>query len=123
MIPSEVIIPMITAIISGGFTAFAVVIKAKLTRKDSLSHAFNELSQTLDQMEAHISQQERRIQELQTRLQEYERLDDEKTMYIRRVGHWFDKACAILDPEWLAANPKPKLPESLRNTIGKDKLS
>lgn len=123
MIPTEVIIPMITAIISGGFTAFAVVLKAKSTRKDRFSHAFNELVQTLDDLEAHINQQEQRIQELQKKLQEYERLDDEKTMYIRRVGHWFDKACAILDPEWLAANPKPSLPESLRSTIGKDKLS
>lgn len=120
--PTEVIIPMITAMISGGFTSFVVVLKTRLTQKDRMSHAFNELVDTLDDLEIHINNQEGQIRDLRHRLQQAERRDDEKTMYIRRIGHWFDKTCEILDPDWLARNPKPSLPDSLRDSIGKEKL-
>lgn len=46
------------------------------------------------------------------------------TTYTRSLFHWLQEFCEIMDPEFLARHPKPRLPDELRpdiapETVGK----
>lgn len=38
--------------------------------------------------------------------------------YIRALCHWLDPAVTAIEPEYMAAHPKPSLPNDLRGEVG-----
>lgn len=69
-------------------------------------------------MQTQINMQEKKISELKEQLGEYELKDNEKTRYIRQLDDWVQKTCGMLDKSWLAENPKPELPDTLKDMKG-----
>lgn len=124
-IPTEIIV----AVIGGIVGVIGTVGSLRLTHRDRLTHAYNELAGTIGYLQNQIDAQDRKLETLRKNLddslekiREYEKGDDEKTAYIRSLGHWLEKTCTVLDPIWVRNNPKPKLPDSLRGSVGKEKL-
>lgn len=124
-IPTEIIV----AIIGGIVGVIGTIGSLRVTHRDRLTHAYNELASTMGYLQNQIDVQDKKIENLkrnlddsQKTIRDYEERDDEKTAYIRSLGHWFEKTCSVLDPIWLKNNPKPKLPDSLRDSIGKEVL-
>lgn len=108
---------LLVAFIGGIFSVITVVLVPWVTKRDRLTHAYAELAGTITHLQTQINIQEKKISELKKQLAEYELRDNEKTQYIRQLDNWVQKTCGMLDKQWLADNPKPKLPESLKEKI------
>lgn len=124
-IPTEIIV----AIIGGIVGVIGTIGSLRLTHRDRLTHAYNELASTIGYLQNQIDAQDNKIENLRKNLDDslrkihdYEERDDEKTAYIRSLGHWLEKTYKVLDPVWVRDNPKPKLPDSLRDSVGKEEL-
>lgn len=112
-IPTEISV----AIIGGLIGVIGTIVSLRMTNKDRITHAYAELAGTITHLQTQIDIQEKKISELKKQLAEYELRDNEKTQYIRNLDDWVQKTCGMLDKQWLADNPKPELPESLKAKI------
>ncbi|MFC2619090.1 MAG: PRTRC system protein E, partial [Bifidobacterium dentium] len=60
----------------------------------------------------------------QKNLEEQQKKNLVVTTYTRSLFHWLQEFCEIVEPEFLARHPKPRLPDELRpdiapETVGK----
>lgn len=72
-------------------------------------------------LRAQVESQGDQIQHLEERQRKYFAL----TAYTRSLFHWLQQFCEIVEPEFLARHPKPRLPDELRpdiapETVGKE---
>lgn len=109
---------LLIAFIGGVFSVITVVSVPWITKRDRITHAYAELAGTITHLQTQINMQEKKISELKKQLAEYELKDNEKTKYIRQLDDWVQKTCGMLDKSWLAENPKPELPDSLKYMKG-----
>ena len=122
---------IIVAIITGMVTLITALIGFGDRKKSDKSAAFKNMQETIEGLHRDITVQDKRIgylsdliiSEQQKRCAAESSLLAERkkiletTAYLRAVGHWIEGLCGVLDPQWLAAHPKPNLPDSIRSEI------
>lgn len=55
-------------------------------------------------------------------LEAEERAYIEAVRYVRALCHWLDAAVTLIDPGYMAAHPKPRLPDGLRPVVAPDSM-
>ena len=65
-----------------------------------------------------VESQEEQIQHLESQQRKYFAL----TAYTRSLFHWLQTFCEIIEPDFLANHPKPRLPDELRADIAPETL-
>ena len=88
------------------------------TKRDRLSKAFHDLAEAQLRQEEEIRNQDDRLTRLIAERNMMMRHMDTQTAYIRALGHWMDAACRFIDPDFVNKNPKPHLPDELRDSVG-----
>lgn len=92
-----------------------IVFTSLVSRRENLTLAYHRLVQAQGELKQQIDAQDRKIDGLISQRDEMQTTLDEETAYIRQLGHWLACFCEIIDPEFLERNPKPKLPDCLRD--------
>lgn len=88
------------------------------TRRNNLTTAYQHLVEAQGELKKQIDAQDQKIDKLIESRDELQHINDLETGYIRNLGHWLAKFCEIIDDkEFLTLNPKPSLPDELRNRI------
>lgn len=88
------------------------------TRRNNLTTAYQHLVEAQGELKKQIDAQDQKIDKLIESRNELQHINDLETSYIRSLGHWLAKFCEIIeDEEFLTRNPKPSLPDELRNRI------
>lgn len=87
------------------------------TRRNNLTTAYQHLVEAQGELKKQIDAQDEKINKLIKTRDELQHVSDLETGYIRSLGHWLAKFCQIVDKEFLDRNPKPNLPDELRNRI------
>lgn len=108
---------LITATI--GFAGIAVggIITWVSTRRNNLTTAYQHLVEAQGELKKQIDSQDEKIDKLIQTRDELQHVNDLETGYIRSLGHWLAKFCQIIDDDFLTHNPKPQLPDELRDRI------
>lgn len=88
------------------------------TKRDRLSKAFHDLAEAQLRQEEEIRDQDDRLTRIIAERNMMMRHMDTQTAYIRALGHWMDAACRFIDPDFVNKNPKPHLPDELRDSVG-----
>ena len=65
-----------------------------------------------------VEAQETQIRHLEERQRKYFAL----TAYTRNLFHWLQQFCEIVEPDFLARHPKPRLPDELRAEIAPETM-
>lgn len=111
---NELISPLIglAGIAVGGIITWAS------TRRNNLTTAYQHIVEAQGELKKQIDAQDEKINKLIQNRDELQHISDLETGYIRSLGHWLAQFCEIIeDKEFLARNPKPSIPEELRNRI------
>lgn len=108
---------ILTAIIGVGGVALGGLITWLTNRRSDLTSAYQALVSAQGDMKQQIDAQDQKINELIKHRDELQYTIDLETGYIRALGHWLSKFCEIIEPEFLENNPKPSLPNDLRDRI------
>lgn len=89
-----------------------------LNRRKDLTSAYQALVSAQGDMKRQIDAQDQKIDGLIKNRDQLQYTVDLETAYIRALGHWMDSACRFIDPEFVIENPKPHLPDELRDSVG-----
>lgn len=109
---------LITSIIGVVGIAVGGTITWATTRRNDLTTAYQHLVEAQGELKKQIDAQDKKIDRLIQTRDELQHVSDLETGYIRKLGHWLAKFCQIIDDkEFLARNPKPSLPNELRDRI------
>lgn len=108
---------LITSIIGLAGIAVGGIITWASTRRNNLTTAYQHLVEAQGELKKQIDAQDEKIDKLIQTRDELQHVSDLETGYIRSLGHWVAKFCQIIDDDFLARNPKPKLPDGLRDRI------
>lgn len=108
---------LITSIIGLAGIAVGGTITWASTRRNNLTTAYQHLVEAQGELKKQIDAQDEKINKLIQTRDELQHVSDLETGYIRSLGHWLAKFCQITDKEFLDRNPKPSLPDELRNRI------
>lgn len=108
---------LITSIIGVAGIAVGGTITWISTRRNNLTAAYQHLVEAQGELKKQIDAQDEKINKLIQTRDELQHVSDLETGYIRSLGHWLAKFCQIIDDDFLARNPKPPLPNELRNRI------
>lgn len=78
----------------------------------------------IQHLEKKQAEQARNLEAKQKNLEEQQKKNLVVTTYTRSLFHWLQEFCEIVEPEFLARHPKPRLPDELRpdiapETVGK----
>lgn len=87
------------------------------TRRNNLTTAYQHLVEAQGDLKKQIDAQDEKIDRLIESRDELQHINDLETSYIRSLGHWLAKFCQVVDEDFLTRNPKPSLPDGLRNRI------
>lgn len=108
---------LITSIIGVAGIAVGGTITWLSTRRNNLTTAYQHLVEAQGELKKQIDAQDEKIDKLIQTRDELQHVSDLETGYIRSLGHWLSKFCQVVDKEFLDRNPKPNLPNELRNRI------
>lgn len=108
---------IITAIIGVGGVVLGGFITWLANRRSDLTSAYQALVSAQGDMKRQLDAQDQKISALIKNRDALQYTIDLETGYIRALGHWLAKFCKIIDPEFLENNPKPSLPDDLRDRI------
>lgn len=108
---------LITSIIGLAGIAVGGTITWISTRRTNLTTAYQHLVEAQGELKKQIDAQDEKIDKLIQTRDELQHVSDLETGYIRSLGHWLAKFCQVVDKEFLDRNPKPNLPDELRNRI------
>lgn len=108
---------LITSIIGLAGIAVGGVITWASTHRNNLTTAYQHLVEAQGELKKQIDAQDEKIDKLIKSRDELQSLNDLETGYIRSLGHWIAQFCEIIDEEFLARNPKPSLPDGLRDHV------
>ena len=87
------------------------------TRRNNLTAAYQHLVEAQGELKKQIDAQDQKIDKLIQTRDELQHVSDLETGYIRSLGHWLAKFCQVIDDDFLTRNPKPSLPDELRDRI------
>lgn len=87
------------------------------THRNNLTTAYQHLVEAQGELKKQIDAQDEKIDKLIQTRDELQHVSDLETGYIRSLGHWLAKFCQVVDKGFLDRNPKPSLPDELRNRI------
>lgn len=87
------------------------------TRRNNLTTAYQHLVEAQGELKKQIDAQDEKVNKLIQTRDELQHISDLETGYIRSLGHWLAKFCQVLDDDFLAHNPKPSLPDELRDRV------
>lgn len=87
------------------------------TRRTNLTTAYQHLVEAQGELKKQIDAQDEKINKLIQTRDELQHVSDLETGYIRSLGHWLAKFCQVIDDDFLTRNPKPSLPDELRDRI------
>lgn len=87
------------------------------TRRNNLTTAYQNLVEAQGELKKQIDAQDEKINRLIQTRDELQHVSDLETGYIRSLGHWLAKFCEVIDDEFLTHNPKPSLPDELRDRV------
>ncbi|EFM41624.1 hypothetical protein [Bifidobacterium dentium] len=78
----------------------------------------------IQHLEKKQAEQAKNLEAKQKNLEEQQKKNLVVTTYTRSLFHWLQEFCEIVEPEFLARHPKPRLPDELRpdiapETVGK----
>lgn len=110
---NELISPLfgLLGIALGGAITYAT------TRRNDLTTAYQHLVEAQGELKKQIDAQDQKIDKLIQTRDELQHVSDLETGYIRSLGHWLSKFCQVIDDDFLTLNPKPSLPDELRDRI------
>jgi hypothetical protein len=109
---------LITSIIGLAGIAVGGTITWATTRRNNLTTAYQHLVEAQGELKKQIDAQDQKIDKLIRTRDDLQHVSDLETGYIRALGHWLSEFCQIIDDkEFLARNPKPSLPDELRDRI------
>lgn len=108
---------LITSIIGLAGIAIGGTITWATTRRNNLTTAYQHLVEAQGELKKQIDAQDQKIDKLIQTRDDLQHVSDLETGYIRSLGHWLAKFCQVIDKEFLDRNPKPSLPDELRNRI------
>lgn len=108
---------LITSIIGIAGIAVGGTITWISTRRTNLTTAYQHLVEAQGELKKQIDAQDEKIDKLIQTRDDLQHVSDLETGYIRSLGHWLAKFCQVVDKEFLDRNPKPNLPDELRNRI------
>jgi hypothetical protein len=77
------------------------------------------LREQVEAQEKQLDKQERQIRALQAAQRQYK----VAIKYIRKLCHWLDPAVAVMEPDYMRAHPKPRLPDELREHIASESIN
>ena len=110
-------IELITPIIGLAGIAVGGLITWATTRRNNLTTAYQNLVEAQGELKKQIDAQDQKIDKLIQTRDELQHTSDLETGYIRSLGHWMANLCEVLDGDFLTRNPKPSLPNELRDRI------
>ena len=96
---------------------------------DSVIHPLREQVESqgaqIQHLEKKQAEQAKNLEAKQKNLEEQQKKNLVVTTYTRSLFHWLQEFCEIMEPDFLARYPKPRLPDKLRpdiapETIGKE---
>lgn len=108
---------LISSIIGVAGIAVGSIITWATTRRNNLTTAYQHLVEAQGELKKQIDAQDEKINKLIQTRDELQHISDLETGYIRSLGHWLAKFCQVIDDDFLTRNPKPGLPDELRNRI------
>lgn len=109
---------LITSIIGVAGIAVGGIITWVSTRRNNLTTAYQHLVEAQGELKKQIDAQDEKINKLIESRDELQHINDMETGYIRKLGHWLAQFCEIIeDKDFLIRNPKPSLPDELRNRV------
>lgn len=108
---------LISSIIGVAGIAVGSTITWATTRRNNLTTAYQHLVEAQGELKKQIDAQDEKINKLIQTRDELQHVSDLETGYIRSLGHWLAKFCQVVDEEFLDRNPKPSLPDELRDRI------
>lgn len=111
---------IIVALVTGGCAIIVALVAWMQNSRGDLSEAYRRLSEAQLNLQREIDRQDEKLNEFIRERDELIRQNDLKTSYLRKLGHWLNELCQVLDPAFLRQHPKPRLPEELRGILGKD---
>ena len=119
----QVIIAIVTGLLGGGTVSGLVT--AWFSRRKTAAEAANIIAQASRQaldtvtedvvkpLRDQLDYQERQIAHLEEQQEKYFLA----VAYTRRLFHWLQSFCEIVEPAFLESHPKPSLPDELRPDI------
>lgn len=123
MVSEHIIIAVVTGLLGGG-TASGLV-TAWLSRRKTAAEAANIIAEAskraldtvtedvVKPLRDQLDYQERQISHLEEQQEKYFLA----VAYTRRLMHWLQSFCEVVEPEFLVRHPKPSLPDELRPDI------
>ena len=69
-----------------------------------------------------LEAKQKSLEKQQEKNLEFAQKNIEVTSYTRSLFHWLQQFCEIMEPEFLARHPKPRLPDELRPDIAPETL-
>lgn len=69
-------------------------------------------------LQEHIDRQEKQIEHLEKQQDKYFKA----VSYTRRLFHWLQDFCEVVEPDFLQRHPKPSLPDELRPDVAPETL-
>ena len=108
---------LISSIIGLAGIAVGGTITWASTRRNDLTTAYQHLVEAQGELKKQIDAQDEKINKLIQTRDELQHVSDLETGYIRSLGHWLAKFCQVIDDDFLNRNPKPNLPNELRDRI------
>lgn len=107
---------VIVALVGGGGVG-AIIGAISSRRKDTAQIAAQACDILTDSvikpLREQVESQEEQIQHLEVQQRKYFALAE----YTRRLFHWLQQFCEVVDPDFLERHPKPHLPDELRGDI------
>ena len=76
----------------------------------------------IQHLEKKQAEQAKNLEAKQKNLEEQQKKNLVVTTYTRSLFHWLQEFCEIMEPEFLARHPKPRLPDELRPDIAPETL-
>lgn len=119
----QVIIAIVTGLLGGGTVSGLVT--AWFSRRKTAAEAANIIAEAskraldtvtesvINPLREQVDYQERQIAHLEEQQEKYFLA----VAYTRRLMHWLQSFCEVVEPGFLERNPKPSLPDELRPDI------
>ena len=113
---------LLVALVGGGGMG-AIIGAISSRRKDTADIAAQACDILTDSvikpLREQVDEQEGQIEHLEKQQRKYFALAE----YTRRLFHWLQQFCEIVDPDFLERHPKPHLPDELRADIAPETFS
>lgn len=108
---------MLEAIIGAAGVLAGSLLTWILNRRKDLTSAYQELVNAQESMQREIDAQDAKMEKFISQRDQLQTILDMETGYLRALGHWLAQFCEVIDPEFLARHPKPRVPDELRDRL------